>query len=342
MQSGAVGDFALVTGGAGFVGKALVRALLEQGTKVRVLDLDDPHDDDIKISDIEFVKGSITNPATAKAACHNITIVYHLAGNAQLWSKDPTQFDVINHIGTQTIFQAAREQNVKTFLHCSSLTTLVGKDTIIGHSNADETTQLPYEAMLGPYPKSKWRAEKFVLDNAPSDMRAMVAIPTEPLGAGDVNVTPPTQMILDFVNGKTPASIECLLNFVPVDDLARGLIAMNDRGKTNERYILGGENVPMATLLETLSRITETPMPKLQLPYWVALTAGFFDTKLVSSITQKPPKAPLTGVRLAGRKVAFQSDKARIDLGWQASPFDGALKEMLNWARTQGHIKKTP
>jgi dihydroflavonol-4-reductase len=164
-------------------------------------------------------------------------------------------------------------------------------------------------------------------------MDAVIAIPTEPLGAGDDSFTPPTQMMIDFLCGKTPAYIDCVLNFVPVDGLADGLIAAAERGESGKRYVLGGDNVSLDVLLQKLEALTGRKMPKTKLPYWVAYGAGFIETKVLSRLTGSPPKAPLTGVRLAGRQVEFGSELASSALDWKAPPFDDALNSFLKWAK---------
>jgi len=322
----------LVTGGAGFVGKHLVDALKKRGEKVRNFDLEA----ETAKGDI---RGSILDPAAAERACADVSSIFHLAGNAQLWARDPDTFDKVNHRGTVVMLNAAREAGVQRFVHCSSLTTLVGEQTPIGPSFVDENLLLKPDDMLGPYPRSKLRAEMAVVDAARDGLDAVVAIPTEPLGSGDESLTPPTQMILDFINGSTPAYIDCTLNFVPVKSLAEGLIAVRERGRKSARYLLGGENVPMQRLLEMITSITGQAMPKVKLPYQVALLAGLIDTGFVARITGKPPKAPLTGVRLAGRRVEFSSKKATLELGWSADPAVDALEETINWFQANDLLK---
>lgn len=318
----------LVTGGAGFVGRRLVAALSGRGEKVRVLDLAPAGPGD--------VRGSVTDPEVVAAALAGVDNVFHLAGNAQLWARDARIFDDINHHGTRVVVAAARQAGVRRFVHCSSLTTLVGRSTPLGASAADETKELAAAEMLGPYPRSKRLAEIAVEEAVRDGLDAVIAIPTEPLGAGDESLTPPTRMILDFVNGRTPAYIDCTLNFVPVDSLAEGFIAARDRGRRGERYLLGGENISMTRLLAALEELGERAMPRTRLPYIVAQIAGAIDSGLVAPITGKPPKAPLTGVRLAGRRVSFSSEKAARELGWRASPFEAALAETLAWMKSAG------
>lgn len=321
----------LVTGGAGFVGKALVKALEARGEEVRVIDLVDtgrPGD----------IAASIEDREAVRAACDGVDYVFNVAGVADLWAKDRRRFDRVNHIGARIVLSAARAAGVKRFVQCSSLTTLVSKRAPIGPSFASEAIHVQPEDLIGDYPKSKRRADLAVLEAAKTGFHAIVAMPTEPLGAGDEGLTPPTRMILGFLNGEAPAYIDCLLNFVPVESLAEGLIAARDRGRRGERYLLGGENVPMRRLLGRLEALSGRPTPKTCLPYVAALAAGIGDTLLRSTITGKAPKAPLTGVRLAGRLVSFSSDKARRDLGWTARPFEPALVETIRWLTETGRI----
>ena len=318
----------LVTGGAGFVGRHLVKALKARGENVRILDL-------APCDLAETVIGSIDDASAAARAVAGVDTVFHLAGNAQLWSRDEAAFDRINHLGTRMMLEAARGAGVRRFIHCSSLTTLVGAGVRIGASTADESVRLAPEDMLGAYPRSKLRAERAV-ENAGLD--AVIAIPTEPLGPGDESLTPPTRLILDLVARKTPATIDCMLNFVDVESLAEGFIVARDRGRRGERYLFGGENVSMRRLLESLERETGVKMPRAQLPYAIALAAGVIDTKLVAAMTGASPKVPLTGVRLAGRRVEFSSAKAKAELGWESRPFGTALKSALAWFSERGMI----
>lgn len=318
----------LVTGGAGFVGRHLVAALRARGETVRVLDL-------AARPEAGDIQGSVTDPETVRSAMRGVDAVFHLAGNAQLWAPRARDFDEANYEGTRIVAEAALEAGVR-LVHCSSLTTLVGRKTPRGPSSADETAILDPEEMLGPYPRSKRLAEIAVEEAVRRGLDAVIAIPTEPLGAGDESLTPPTRMIMDFANGKTPAFIDCVLNFVPVGSLAEGLIAARDRGRKGQRYLFGGENVSMRRLLAAIEKDTGRKTPSLQLPYLVAHLAGVIDTGLVARLTGTPPKAPLTGVRLAGRLVSFSSEKAARELDWRSAPFEPALAETLAWMKSAG------
>lgn len=324
---------ALVTGGAGFVGGHLVRALRDGGHKVRVLDLK-------PVDGVQSVIGSIEDRAAVAGAMRGAEIVFHLAADAQLWAREAGRFERINHQGTRIVLAAAAAAGVRRLVHCSSLTTLVGRAAPLGPSTADERTQVAPDEALGPYPRSKMLAEDAVNEAVAQGLDAVVAIPTEPLGPGDASLTPPSRMIVDLVNGRIPATIDCMLNFVSVSSLAQGLIAAGARGRRGQRYILGGDNVSMARLLSELEQQTRKAMPRIRLPYAVALAAGVFDTGVVARLSGKPPAAPLTGVRLAGRRVSFSSRKAERELQWKSAPFETALGEAIAWFRENGVIAR--
>lgn len=316
----------LVTGGAGFIGGRLVQRLKERGERVRVLDLAAPASQD-------DIQGSVTDENTARRACAGVDTVFHIAGDPQLWSANPKSFDQTNRVGTQVMLAAAKTEGVRRFVHCSSPTVLIGRRTWGGV--IDEMSRPDEADMLGAYPLSKLRADRAVEAAVLDGLDAVIAIPTEPLGAGDSRLTPPTRMILDFVNGRTPAFIDCMLNFVAVDSLADGFIALRDRGRRGQRYILGGENIAMRALLDRLEALSGRLMPKTKIPYKVAFAAALAESGL-ARITGATPRAPLTGVRIAGRPVTFSSEKARRELGWTAGPFEDALVAALKWFERKG------
>jgi dihydroflavonol-4-reductase len=320
---------ALVTGGAGFVGRRLAGLLQARGADVRVLDL--------QAADVaDFIVGSIGDADAAGRACAGVEVVFHLAGVAQLWARDQGVFDRVNHQGARVMLAAASRAGVRRFVHCSSLTTLVGANAPIGPGDAEESLRLAPSEMLGPYPRSKLLAERAVEAAAREGLDAVIAMPTEPIGAGDDALTPPTRMMVDLLNRRTPAVIDATLNFVGVGDLAEGFVAAALKGRAGERYLLGGENIAMRALLSRLEVASGVAMPKAVLPYGVALLAGLVDTGIVARVTGNAPKAPLTGVRLAGRRIAFSSAKAERELGWRAGGFDAPLAEFLAWARATG------
>jgi len=323
----------LVTGGAGFVGTPLVELLLARGEAVRVLDLAREG-----APGAEHVQGSVADASVVEAAMKGVTCVFHLAGDARLWAPDPGVFDHANRLGTEVVLAAAEKASVERFVHCSSLTTLIGAGSPRKAFDVDETVRWEPDDMLGPYPRSKLLAERAVEDAASRGLPAVIALPTEPLGPGDKSLTPPTRMLVDLLNGKTPAYIDAILNFVAVEALAEGLVACAEKGRAGQRYLLGGDNLPMGRLLAKLEVLSGRMMPTLKLPFAVALAAGWIDTTVSDALTKTPPKAPLTGVRLASRPARFSSAKAGRELGWSAPPIDEALERTIMWLRQASFV----
>jgi dihydroflavonol-4-reductase len=137
-----------------------------------------------------------------------------------------------------------------------------------------------------------------------------------------------------------PAYLDTGLNWVHVRDVATGHILAAERGRIGERYILGHAdgNWTMKQAFDVLAEITGVPAPKFQVPYSVALTAAYV-SEAVASLTGKPPKAPLAGVRMARYKMFFNPTKAIRELGLPQTPPRQALADAVAWFRENGYIR---
>lgn len=325
----------LVTGGGGFIGAHLVNQLLEQGETVRVLELPD-----VPLpSSVEVVRGSICDAGVVREALDDVQRLYHLAGNPNLWAVDKKDFQRVNYEGTCTIFKEAAKKDLEVVVYTSTESILTGSAQINAPVYSDVLRVL--KEMPGPYCRSKFLAEQAAFQAASDGLPVVIVAPTLPIGPGDRLITPPTRMILDFLNVKTPAYYNCRFNLVDVRDIARGHILAAEHGRPGERYIFGHENMTLGELLQLLEEITGLAMPKLRVPYWVALSAGLVSEFTADFITHRPPKAPLTGVRLAKHPMYFNSDKAINDLGFPQSSLRQALVDEVQWLINEGLIKRS-
>jgi dihydroflavonol-4-reductase len=199
----------------------------------------------------------------------------------------------------------------------------------------DETVELSPSDMLGPYPRSKREAELAALSAARMGQEVVIVQPSAPVGPGDHRLTPPSRMIRDLAAGKTPAVLDCLLNLVDVRVLAEAVISARDKGRSGERYLLTGEDLPMMEVAAKVAALAGVAAPRFKAPYWLALAAARVEAG-VSALTKRPPTAPLTGIRLAGRRVRFDNTKARDELGFAPPPIDAALADAVAWMRAAG------
>jgi len=112
------------------------------------------------------------------------------------------------------------------------------------------------EEMVGHYKRSKWMAEQEVLKAGKESLPVIVAMPTTPVGPWDWKPTPTGKIIVDFLNGKMPGYVETGLNLVDATECARGHVQALEKGRSGERYILGGENLTLKQILDRLAAIT--------------------------------------------------------------------------------------
>jgi dihydroflavonol-4-reductase len=317
----------LVTGGCGFIGRHLVARLHARADSIRVLDVAQPHG---LPKGVEFIQGSILDEAILARAMAGVQHVYHLAGIAQLWVREKAELARINACGTEMVLRAATEQRVERIVHCSTESILLPK-TPVQNAWLDGSASPPYADMPGPYTRSKHMAEQAALAAASSGLDVRIVNPTVPIGANDHNMTPPAAMLAMFLAGRSPVFLDCILNLVDVRDVAAGMVLAAERGRSGERYILGGENMSLRELLGLVERISRRPMPKRALPAPMAIAAAAVAEWLADRVTGRPPMATREGVRLALRSAPFDSRKACSELGYEPRPIRNALAETLQW-----------
>jgi dihydroflavonol-4-reductase len=324
---------ALVTGGCGFIGRHVVQALLARGQSVRVLDISPP---DV-FHENEHIRGSILDPQAVKTAMTGVRRVFHVAGIAHLWVPRREDYDHVNGRGTEIVLRAAAQEGVERVIHCSTEAVLLPAGRPSGGS-IDGTTLPPEGDMPGPYTRSKHRAERAALATARQGLDIVVVNPTLPIGPDDRNMTPPAAMLLHFLKGNTPFFLDCVLNFVDVREVAKGMVLASDFGRAGARYILGGQNIPLRDVLAVIGRESGCTMPKFAVPAAIALNMAKLIEWNADHLTGKRPAATREGVRLALRSAPFDTKMAEQDLGYSARPADRAIRETVRWLVINGSV----
>ncbi|HEY5931606.1 MAG TPA: NAD-dependent epimerase/dehydratase family protein, partial [Nitrospira sp.] len=230
---------ALVTGATGFVGAAVVRALLKTGVEVRVIARPGSDSTNLRSLNLEKVHGDLRDKESLRQALSGCRQLYHVAAHYALWAKDPSIFYDINVAGTRNLLEAAREVGVERTVYCSTIGA-IGLPQ--GGGLGTEETPVSLEQMAGHYKRSKYLAEQEVLKLAKRGLPVVIVNPSAPVGEGDVKPTPTGQVILDFMKGRMPAYIETGMNIIDVDDVAPGHLLAMEKGRQGERYILGSKN----------------------------------------------------------------------------------------------------
>jgi dihydroflavonol-4-reductase len=204
---------------------------------------------------------------------------------------------------------------------------------------ADEDSPVALGDMIGHYKRSKFMAEQVAVDAAKSGVDVVIVNPTTPIGERDIKPTPTGRIVVDFLKRKFPAYVETGLNLVDATECARGHVQALEKGRSGERYILGGENLTLKQILDRLGAITGLPSPTVKLPYIFALAAGVVDEIVTGRLLGREPRATIDAVRM-GRKMMFVSSaKAERELGWRTVSVDGALRRSVEWFRGHGYAE---
>jgi dihydroflavonol-4-reductase len=193
--------------------------------------------------------------------------------------------------------------------------------------------------MTGHYKRSKYMAEQAALEAARAGAPVVIVNPSTPIGALDFKPTPTGRIIVDFLNRRMPAYVETGLNIVDVEDVARGHLMAAERGRIGEKYILGGENLTLQEFLGRLATISGMSPPKMRIPYAVALGYALGAEAFARTVTHRAPRASLTEVRMARKRMFFDSSKARAELGYSPAPIEKAILSAIEFFRSKGAAK---
>jgi dihydroflavonol-4-reductase len=322
---------ALVTGASGFVGWHVARLLLESGYKVRALVR---RSSVVPELDVERIQGDLRDRASLDRATAGCSLLFHVAADYRLWSKNPDELYRSNVDGTRNVLESARSAGIERIVYTSTVGCIGAPEDGIG----DETQPTSIGMMSGAYKRSKFLAERVALDFAAAGLPVVIVNPTAPMGDHDFKPTPTGQIVVDFLNGAMPAFIDTGLNVVDVRDVALGHLLAAERGRTGERYVLGSENMTLRDILAELATITGRKAPSLQLPYAIAYAAGVITTA-IARITGRPPRAPLDAVRMAKKKMWVSHEKAARELGYSPQPARVALARAVEWFERVKHVK---
>jgi dihydroflavonol-4-reductase len=267
-------------------------------------------------------------------------VVFHVAADYRLWVRDPAEMYGSNVEGTRAILAAAHKNKV----HCVVYTSSVATMGFTGNGQpADEDSPVSLADMIGHYKRSKFMAEQVALEAGRSEaagqgaMRVVTVNPTTPVGEQDIKPTPTGRIVVDFLKRKFPAYVDTGLNLVDVRECARGHIAAMEKGRSGERYILGGENLTLKQILDKLGEISDLPSPTVKLPYFVAYLAGAVDETFSGRLLGREPRATIEQVRMGKKKMWASSAKAERELGWKTLPADDALRRAVEWFRANGY-----
>ncbi|HEX5049891.1 MAG TPA: hopanoid-associated sugar epimerase [Gammaproteobacteria bacterium] len=325
----------LVTGANGFLGAAVVRALRAEGRGVRALVRRGSNRSNLASLDAEIAEGDLTDPASLEAAARGCEAVFHVAADYRLWVADPAPMYRANVQGSVNVVEAAAAERVARVVYTSSVAVLgINAD----RTPADELTPVTVDDMIGHYKRSKFLAEQAVRKRAAELGLDVVTVnPSTPIGPGDIKPTPTGRVILDAAAGRMPAYVDTGLNVVHVDDVARGHLLALRSGRRGERYVLGGEDLSLARILQLVGEHVGRPASKVKLPHWLVYPIAL-GAEAAARVTRREPRVTLDGLRMSRKHMYFSSAKAQRELGYGWREPQLAIGEAIDWFKGHGYF----
>ncbi len=319
----------LITGGTGFLGSHLVHQFIESGAKnLRVMASSVPGW--MTDSGVEPFAGSVTNKDHVAAATKDCEAIFHLAGKVSFAYDGAAQMNKIHVEGTRLLCEAAKENGVKNFILASSSgTSAITDDGEV----TDENFPQPLEILSKwPYYASKYYQERTAIHafNDPGE-RLVILNPSLLLGPGDERLSS-TKVVLDFMARKLPITPSGGLNFVDARDAAAAFANALDKGRHQERYLLGAVNWTVRDFFARLERLTGVAAPMFSVPKKVAVAGS----NLISSFyKQWKWAAPFEAseVEMGEYFWYFDSSKAEEELGFSARDPQETLQETIKYLK---------
>lgn len=324
----------LVTGGGGFLGVHLAELLVQRGYQVRVLLRKVAPHEDLDLIPVEKVQGDLSDPESLRRACDGQDAVFHTAG---MISYNPAKNGLMhktNVLGTRAVAEACVAVGVKRLIHTSST-------AAIGYGLDPESTLTEASAFNGyetglAYFTSKYEAEREALGFVAKGLEVVVTNPGSLMGPRDRRRFEQSYpgLIYKF---RPPFLVHGGINFVDVKDVAAGHLLALERGRSGERYILGGENLEFGELIKRVNRIIGRPAPKFYLPNKL-IDAAAYGLQVARALGWEAHISPEIARRVIRWYLYVDSSKAIRELGYQPNFIDNSIQLTIRWLRQIGRI----
>ena len=314
----------LVTGGPGFIGSHVTRALLERGDTVRVTVRPGSRMDNLAGVEAERVECDLLDRRQVRRALRDVDKLFHCAGMTSLRASTDAHFRV-NVQGTRIVMEEALAAGVGRVVHTSSFAAIGPASGT--NRTADESQHFRAGRFGLPYVNAMHEAEAEALHMAARGLPVVVVNPAYVFGRGDVYRSS-TEIVRRFLRREIPAYVGGTVNVVAVEDVAAGHLLADERGEVGERYLLGNRNFTLDRLFADLGRLSgvEPPAIKLPLPVAIALARGLRPLPGVPGVHE-------TELKGMGLRWAYRSTKAKRVLGWSPGPHEECLEQTIAWYR---------
>jgi dihydroflavonol-4-reductase len=324
---------ALILGSTGCIGNNTVRAALATGWQVRAFHRPSSQTWMLDGLDVEHTLGDLDNPASLQKAMRGCDVVIHSAAYYPLHSLDMDGSLRLATRQMRNVLDAVAETGVDRLVYTSSLTTLGtpgAPDRL-----ADERDYYLPGSTGSAYFEAKWVMEAEAWRAIARGLPVVIVNPTAVFGPWDAK--PATgEILLNVARGRLPVWLDLDVNIVDARDVGQGQISAAQRGRTGQRYILGGHNLPLREALTLATRIAGVRPPRWRISVGLVrrlVTAG----EALGRLPGIPP-LPLEHFKTLSEWRALNTDKARQELSLDPRPLAETIGDTLAWFRAHGYL----
>lgn len=324
----------VITGATGLLGSNLAVALLAAGHQVTATRRVSSRAEHLEEFPIRWREADLGQTESLTRAFAGADVVFNCAAHVAVQRRISAQHLETNVEGTRRVLAAAQRARVPRLVHCSSIvTTALSTDgrAITGA----EPWNFPELGLADAYCRTKRMSEELVLAAAAQGLDAVVVNPAFILGPYDAKLSS-GRLLVNLVEGRMPGYPLGNGNFVDARDVARGMIAAWRRGKTGQRYILGGHNLTFKAALEIMARVAGVSPPRVPIPRGVAMAAAL-GGEVWQALTGREPALNSAMVRYSySRGRIYSSARAQQELGYTHGSLETAILGALEWFRGAG------
>jgi dihydroflavonol-4-reductase len=326
---------AAVSGASGFIGSAVVRALLAEGRPVRALIEPGARTtalDDLPSGSVERVTVDVCDRKGMTEALRGAASYFHLAAIYRIWNPDPSIIYRVNLEGTTASMLAAQDAKVARVVYTSSIAA-VG---LRGDGRpSDETEPFNLYDIANEYILTKYLSERIAMRFAET-MPIVVVNPAFPFGPRDLAPTPTGKILLSLLKGEMPGVSEGGFCAIDVEDVAFGHLAAEKLGRVGERYILGDHNVTFREFFELVGEVANVKVPKLPIPSALAQGIGMGMELWAKKVSHAEPRATKKAIEYMQKLAFFDASKSRRELGLKSRPLAGSIDRAVRYFREHG------
>ena len=325
----------LITGASGYIGNKLAHTLAGMGMDVHALARSAEAKHLLQHPNIKVFNGDILQKESLIAAMHGCRQVYHLAAKVGVWAAKPSVFYDVNVEGTRNVLNAALQAGAEKIV-------VTGTCGVIGPSY-NEPLDENAERSIGyqiDYDFSKKNAEDLILQYADKGLNALIVSPSKVYGPGNVSHSLTTNAIINsFLKkqiGFIPYPGDYKVCFAYLDDVVAGHISAMEKGRSGEKYILGGINISYRDFFRLIRSLSSQKGYIISLPKPVIKTWAYLQ-ELNYKLRGSRVRFPAKSVGHLYSNYTFSSRKAIEELNYTITPMEEGLTKTIHFLKHQAH-----